>query len=272
MSEGKPPLRVAISRSAAAGSGTGNAAALSMARLDTFCRALGRSLERPVLPVGVDDYEKLAADFIAGQVELAWLPPAVALTVLSRGGARAVALPVRNGTALFHCALFVRDDSAANQPKDLNRARAAWVDPLSTSGYLIPRAALLRQGIDLSVALSEQRFLGSHAAVVRAVVSGEADVGASYVHRDAGGVLRRAGWGDAPVRIILEHGPVPSDLLVASRNVSRRTVVRIGDGLVSQTDVFLLGAARELLEAEGFQLAEPRHFDALEALSPFLRS
>ena len=82
MSEGKPPLRVAISRSAAAGSGTGNAAALSMARLDTFCRALGRSLERPVLPVGVDDYEKLAADFIAGQVELAWLPPAVALTVL----------------------------------------------------------------------------------------------------------------------------------------------------------------------------------------------
>ena len=63
---------------------------------------------------------------------------------------------------------------------------------------------------------------------------------------------------------------MPADLLVASRSLSRRTARRIGDALILQQDFLLLGAARELFEAEGFEAAEPRHFDALEELAPFL--
>ena len=125
MTEGKPPIRVAISRSAAAGSGTSNSVALVMARLDTFCRALARLLERPVIPVGVDDYAKLMSDFAQEKSSSPWLPPAVALEVLARDRARSVALPVRNGSALYHCALFVREDSSIASPKDLHGRRGA---------------------------------------------------------------------------------------------------------------------------------------------------
>jgi phosphonate transport system substrate-binding protein len=55
--------------------------------------------------------------------------------------------------------------------------RAAWLDPQSASGYLFPRVELLALGVTFS---NEQFFLAPE-RVALAVLSGDADVGASYL-------------------------------------------------------------------------------------------
>ena len=106
-------------------------------------------------------------------------------------------------------------------PHDLEGARAAWVDRQSVSGYLLIRAHLRSLGIMPERAFTSDRFFGSHEAVVRAVVDGSADVGATFIHLDERPGRReprilRAGWGDAKVRVIAHAGPIPSDVVAAS--------------------------------------------------------
>ena len=57
-----------------------------------------------------------------------------------------------------------------------------WVDPDSCGGYLFPRAALAERGFDPKKHFKEEKLLGSHGAVVRAVESGDIDCGATYLN------------------------------------------------------------------------------------------
>ena len=60
---------------------------------------------------------------------------------------------------------------------------------------MLPRIQLASRGIDPSTVLREELFLRSHAEVVRAVLDGRADVGATYGQRpDDGEPVRRAGF------------------------------------------------------------------------------
>jgi phosphonate transport system substrate-binding protein len=55
-----------------------------------------------------------------------------------------------------------------------------WVDPNSTSGYIIPRIMLKANGIDPDNDFSKTVEAGSHNNVITQVYNGECDVGASY--------------------------------------------------------------------------------------------
>ncbi|MEZ4226487.1 MAG: PhnD/SsuA/transferrin family substrate-binding protein [Polyangiaceae bacterium] len=264
------PIRIATVPGAATTSGRHSTAAIVRMRQDFFARALARVLAVPVEVTTFPDYLELSGRVALGEAHLAWMPPVAAYRVLTADAAVPLVLPLRMGTAVFTSALFCRPQNA---PPDLAGAsgfRAAWVDPVSAAGYLVVRAGLRAAGWDPERLFPLQSFHGSHSEVVRAVLSGEADVGATYVHRDAEGAIRRAGWGDASVHVLLEHGPVPSDALIASRQLSPELVNKIRTAFVQRPDMALLAAARELFEAEAFALAEVEHFLVLERYLPFL--
>ena len=173
------------------------------AHLDEFCRALAASTGLTVEPSVAPDYPTLLATMQSGAVDLAWLPPVVALRSIGLGHAFALALPVRFGVASFHTAMFSREGTRFRELTNILGARAAWVDPSSAAGYLVIRAALRSKGLGFEHPFSEEKFLGTHDAVARAVMAGEADVGATYVHFEPGtDKVRRAGWGDARVQIV----------------------------------------------------------------------
>ncbi|MBI5531288.1 MAG: PhnD/SsuA/transferrin family substrate-binding protein [Deltaproteobacteria bacterium] len=261
----RTPLRVGVilSPPASIGGGVGYGVVTRPAVTD-FCAALSSIMGVEVSAGAFPDYLALLEAMNEGQADLAWLPPVVALRSASQGSTIPLALPIRGGTAWFSAALFTRGDSAITDLQYLRGARVAWVDPQSASGYLVIRAWLRSQGLELKDVFSQEHFLGSHESVVEAVMRGDADVGATYAHlgEDMQWV-RSAGWGANPVRVLALAGPIPSDVVAASVRLPVPVIRYIRDILVRHMTPDLRRACASLLQAEGFIAAESEHMAPL---------
>jgi phosphonate transport system substrate-binding protein len=74
----------------------------------------------------------------------------------------------------------VRADSGITTLEDIKGKVMCWVDPNSTSGYIIPRIMLAANGIDPDADFSQTIEAGSHNNSITAVYNGDCDVGVSY--------------------------------------------------------------------------------------------
>lgn len=149
------------------------------ARADLLEQWFSRHLDVEVRIKVAPTYEALRTSIADGEVDLAWAPPIVCASV--QRSCRMILKAVRGGRSMYRSALVVRGGEVKTLG-ELQGLRAAWVDPLSTAGYLLPIAHLREQGHPPSTLLSAQDHLGSYGQVLRAVVEGEADLCAVYVH------------------------------------------------------------------------------------------
>jgi phosphate/phosphite/phosphonate ABC transporter binding protein len=234
--------------------------------LQSLCLALTDATGVEVVPRGVATYSRLLEQLEAGEVDIVWLPPILALRATARERVAPIALPIRNGESSYHAALFSRSDSRIRRIEDLQGLRAAWVDQQSAAGHLIIRAHLEKAGVDLDEAFSENLFVGSHAAVTAAVDAGKADVGATFAYLEDEGHPRRAGWGSRRMQMIASAGPIPNDIIAARSGLSSLLVRLIQSALVDVHNAKLREAARVLLNAEGFAVPTPEHLEPLRDL------
>ncbi|MCS6837258.1 MAG: phosphate/phosphite/phosphonate ABC transporter substrate-binding protein [Bdellovibrionaceae bacterium] len=91
-------------------------------------------------------------------------------------GAEARLTVLRHGSALYKSQFIVRADSGINSLKDLEGKKLAFVDPASTSGYLLPLKTLKDRGIKIR----EHVFAGKHDNVVTMVYNKQVDAGATF--------------------------------------------------------------------------------------------
>jgi phosphonate transport system substrate-binding protein len=235
-------------------------------RAKVFCSALSASTGVRAVARVYDDYSGLIDAVCDGRLELAWLPPLMAVQAIDRHAAVPLLIPVRGGSAMFWSALICRHDSTIRGLEDLQGRRIAWVEPQSASGHTVMRAWLQAQGVDVDKTFKRAGFVGSHDAVVGTVLGGKADVGATYAHVSGKKVVSGA-WRDAPVRVIGLAGPIPSDVLAASAELSRGTIRVLRDALVGDVDSELRAAALALFEADRFEVATNELLNPLRALS-----
>ncbi len=153
-------------------------------------------------------------------VDLAWLPPAVYVRVRSTTGVRAVAVLERGGGRGYCCAILGRN-GAFESHDEIVGARAAWVDPWSAAGYLVPRGMLAARGIDLARAFTAERFCGSYDSAVDQLTVRVADIAGAFCTVDDAGKILERGWSSAaPVRVLAISAPIPSDLLCTTAAIS----------------------------------------------------
>ena len=235
------------------------------------CGELARELSRPVRPRVLPSYAALRDEVEAGRAQIAWAPPRVAIDLEDAGLASIELCSVRGGQIAYHAAIFTRHASPIEKLSDLRGSHAAWVDAESAAGYLLPRLELRAQGLDPETLFGKESFLGTHARVAIAVLSGEADVGGTYLSLDPR--TRRpvsAGWlsagaGINGALILATVGPIPSDTIVFSRRIPPE---QKGDLVAKVLGLppLLPEVVGRLLGAEGFERASPAHFEALRAL------
>ena len=238
-------------------------------QLDAFCSALSVVTGLEFVGRRATSYQELVSRLI-DDVDLAWLPPLVALKAFRQGEATPLVLPVRQKSGEFWSALFCRGDSSPSGPADLRALRVAWVDPQSVSGYLLMRASLAASGVDLRSAFREEFFAGTHDAVVDAVCSGAADVGATFAHLDSDGVVKGAGWRRLSVKILHRAGPIPGDVFAASTRVDSSVVSSVTDAMTAGEVSRVDAAARTLFAARGFAKYTAAHRESLDALAGLL--
>lgn len=228
--------------------------------LGDLCARIGAALRIIVVPHRAPSPAALATAVSAGRVQAAWLSPTLLLTSKLAPRVAPLASLVREGSATYHAALFVREDSPVKSPADLAGRRVAWVAASSAAGYLFPRIALARRGLDPRKLFASEVFLQSHGAVAAAVNERQVDVGATFVVFERGDPMRpvvRAGFreiaGAAPARIVLAAGPIPADVIVMSRMYGprfRADLVRALQDLAEKEETRPL--VRAIFGAQGF--------------------
>lgn len=180
-------------------------------------------------------YAELADWLEKDRVDYAWMSPALMVLTSERIQLQPILSAVRNERVDYCSALFVDANKPARSIAALRGCTVAWVDPTSASGYLLPRMHLAAHGIDPRDLFGRELFVQSHAEVVRAVLDGRADVGATYAEQpDPGQPVRRAGFCDVapehPFRVLEWTQPIPNDVIV-------------GHGLIAKTEHRVFGNA-----------------------------
>lgn len=106
-------------------------------------------------------------------------------------GAEARLKFVNRGRDSYNGQIIVRADSGITNVKQLNGKKFAFVDPASTSGYLLPSRLFRKE----NVKLKETIFAGKHDTVVLAVYQKKVDAGATfYTPPDDDGTPKDARW------------------------------------------------------------------------------
>ncbi|WP_224248733.1 PhnD/SsuA/transferrin family substrate-binding protein [Hyalangium gracile] len=146
-------------------------------RTEFFGRVLAQRLGRPVIMEQARTYESVEQELMAGRVDMA-LATAEQCNAFEPQS-RAVLRAVRAGRWYYHAAFICRAEEPLTL-EQLRGKRAAWVAPLSTAGYLLPKRHLESLGLNPSELFAEQRFHGTYRQALLAVLSGEADVTAHF--------------------------------------------------------------------------------------------
>ncbi len=209
----KKPLKFGISPAYGA-----DAAAKTKALIEPYLtKALGSQVTVVVLP----GYEELSNALAKGEVDLAWITP-LAFVRASQQNAyvQALSKAMRSGddSLSYRAVFFVKKDSGAKALGDLKGKKVAWVNKMSTSGYLFPRELLAKEGHDADKFFASETFAGDHPAACKAVREGKADVGATFA--SGADALTANGCEDAgPIddfKVVASTPNLPNEVIAAS--------------------------------------------------------
>lgn len=124
------------------------------------------------------DYAGIVQALSAGHIHLGRMGGAAyaAGYIDSKAGIEPLVMNVEpNGGKGYFSVLIVRADSPYKSLEDLKGKTLGWADPNSTSGYLVPNAALRDAGIDPQKYFSRTVFSGGHEQNVFGVLKGTLD-------------------------------------------------------------------------------------------------
>lgn len=201
----------------------------------------------------------------AGQAHIGWLNTFNYVLAHEKYGVDVGLVTQRFGATTYTGQIVVRADSGIASLEDLKGKVMCWVDPNSTSGYIIPRILLAANGVDPDTDFSQTIEAGSHNNVITQVYNGDCDAGATFV--DA----RSSVEADLPdvkevVSVLAETTDIPNDSVSFTEDFPAETREQIVNALleISATD-----AGKEVLNnlysIEALQAAEDSFYDLFRA-------
>ena len=152
-----------------------------------------------------------------------------------RGCAEAELVSVRFDSPTYNGQIIVRADSGISSITDLAGKTFCRPDPLSASGWIIPRLTMRAAGLNPESDLAEIVDAGSHDAVVAAVYNGDCDGGATYV--DARSTIEEDNPDVMDVVAVIEvSADIPNDGVQFVPSVPEELRTKIIDGLLIVAD------------------------------------
>ena len=230
----------------------------------TLADTLGKQLELTIQVDVARTYDELEERALAGDAALIWAPPAVCARV--QESATVILKVVRDGHATYRAALYCRTDALVDLD-DCEHVGVAWVDPLSASGYLLPRQYLRDRGIDPDLAFPSQRFFGSFGDAARSVVQGHTQLSSIFTHGDGPAIAMAnletlLGDDAADLQVIAVTAATASDGLIIAAGVSELVAGRLVEALLEAGEDGS-DLVRGVFDAETLTMAGPDDYAAI---------
>ncbi|MFB6355819.1 MAG: phosphate/phosphite/phosphonate ABC transporter substrate-binding protein [bacterium] len=190
-----------------------------------FVAELTNELGRDVQMRFANSYGDILNRMKHSRYDLVFLGPLSYVKAVDQGAPyHPLVQPQRFGKTTYRSMIITHRDSSIRSVDDLRNRTMAFVDPLSTSGYLIPKILLKSQyGINISTDLRRSAFVGGHDQVVRAVYNRTFDAGAVFV--DARNIVK-----DIPkesFRILVKSDPIPSEPIAVRNTLDKDTTKKL---------------------------------------------
>ncbi len=231
--------------------------------IDPLRLYLERETGRPIEFVQAKSYEDLSEKVAADEVDFASLPPYLFLQTQKRApDIKLLAIKLFDGSSGNDGVLLVSETSGIGSVEDLKGRTLCYSDENSTTGYVLPRAALRRHGIDPDKDLKAHRS-GNHLQLLRDINRGVCDVGGTY-----SGAYTSASNADVSVsrmRVIEVTGRSPQDSIVAAPGTPEEDVTLLKNALMAFSPKREYGTDNlgQFEKISGFAPANDKDFDAL---------
>jgi ABC-type phosphate/phosphonate transport system substrate-binding protein len=128
----------------------------------------------------------------------------------------------------------------------------------------MPLARLIAEKIDPGAI--QARFLGDHLAVIRAVLAGEVEAGASYFAGLA--AARRKGLDTGSLRVLAVTGRIPLDAVVARPDLDRDVAAQVASILAGTNGTTAEGRQilSQLVDVDGFVPSDDSFYDPVRQI------
>ncbi|ODG96432.1 phosphonate ABC transporter substrate-binding protein [Nostoc sp. KVJ20] len=215
------------------------------------------------------DYQQIIDWLLQDKLDMAYLGPMSYLEAVDRGAkVEPLVAPIdkHTGQPWYRACIIVKQDSRIKTLKDLKGKRIAFVDKLSTSGYLMPLATFKKLGIDDNRNFAQVLYAGSHSNSMAALEDGIVDAAAtnisSYLKRQKNGKLTPQNS-----RILWESAPIPNSPIVVSKKLSPELIKRLKQAFISSPEGLqdIIGT-----ESAGYTLVTPSDYTPIEQLRKYL--
>jgi phosphonate transport system substrate-binding protein len=197
-----------------------------LGRYEAYRKLFEDTFQVPTRTYAASDYAGVLQAFSAKQIEISGLGASAyaGAWLDTNGGVEPLVVPEEaDGSVAYVSVLVVRADSGITTLEQLRGKSLAWADPNSTSGYLIPRFALRRQGIGVESGqyFSRTGFGGGHEQAVVAVLqgqydaactwaSGQGDVAQGYSRGNLRAMVEKGMLNMRDLRIVWTSDPIPN--------------------------------------------------------------
>ena len=173
-------------------------------------------------------------------------------------------------TAFYKGQFIANNASGIKTLADLKGKTFCFVDPNSTSGYIVPRIVLKANGIDPDTDFKATQNAGSHNNVGIAVYKGDCDAGVTYIDvlTDAAANLK-AQYPDIADKVtaFADTDRIPNDGVQFVKTLDPKLQAAIADGLVAMAqDPGGNAVLRSLYTINGFQKIDATFYDDFAAV------
>jgi len=184
------------------------------------------------------------------------------LTSTKDSGVSALVFTVVDGSSRADAVMLVRDQSEVEALDQLRGRRVCYSDIRSTTGYLLPRAAIRKAGLDPNVDLIGH-FSGTHQQALRDLRDGVCDVTgtftANYLSADEAGTPAGA------LRVLAVTGRTPHDTVARGPSATDEETAALTEALLAFDPMADIGKARlgSVWRVTGFEPASEERYQGL---------
>jgi len=229
-------------------------------------------LATPMQVIAGQSYADIETLLLSQQIDLAIMSPYAYVRARSKDPhIRAVATHIADGTESYGAYILVPEHSSVRSLSDLHGKSFGFVDKRSSSGWLFPASRLLDDGIN-PVTDIDGRFYGNHERVIRAIVSGEVDAGATYNAALSEGRGRIPGANN--LRVIARTERIPYDAYVIRSGFPKEAILGLQKALssVSTRDADGRVALEPLGDINGFIRTDDAHYRSVREIEAKVQS
>ena len=206
---------------------------------------LEKALSRPIRAFAATDYAGVVEALRYGSADVGFMGPLQYVLANEQAGAYPILGEIYDGSSTYTSRIFVRKDSGIATIEDLEDKTMAFVDPISSSGFLYPLDIFTRKGLvedrdHMDDFFDRVYFAGGDEQAMRAVLNGFVD--AAGVGQFSYNLLRPEERDQ--ITEIATSQPIPSHCVVVRKGLDKKDVEALRSSLLALNE----GTDRHLLK------------------------